>query len=143
MPMPTVLKVMTPFPFSVDVSDKLADAEKMMIEQGFHHLPVKDGNELVGVLSERDAAIARSVRAEGASGEPVSVRSACRGRLLVVGVKEGLDEVMFKMAERRVTAALVTREGKLAGILTTTDVYRLLGGMLRDKYPSDDGDDVA
>lgn len=141
---PPIKRVMTPFPFAIDVDDPLESAQSMMRERGFRHLPVTDGDSLVGILSERDIHIARSVRAEGsAAGEPVKVRAACTRTPYVVDLNEPLDEVVMTMASKQIGSALITRQGRLAGILTTTDVCRLLGELLRELDPTPQGDDVA
>ena len=49
----------------------------------------------------------------------------------VVDVGAPLDEVLLAMAERHIGSALVTRGGRLAGILTATDACRAFGETLR------------
>ena len=46
--------VMTPFPYSVELDDPIAKARGLMDEHRIRHLPVKDGCELVGLLTDRD-----------------------------------------------------------------------------------------
>ena len=45
---------MTPFPFFVTVGDSLLVARTLMVRHEVRHLPVKDGDALVGVLTDRD-----------------------------------------------------------------------------------------
>ena len=54
----------------------------------------------------------------------------------VVDAGEALDKVVSSMAKQEIGSAVVTQEGKLAGILTTTDVCRVLGEVLREHYPA-------
>ena len=122
----TVISLMTPFPYSISAEGTVAEAAAMMEERGFHHLPVKDGERLVGVINAHDVAVARSVRAEGAPDAPISVRSASRTQPYVVDINDPLEAVVRGMAERRAEAALVTRKRPLAGIITRTDVAHLL-----------------
>jgi acetoin utilization protein AcuB len=127
---------MTPFPHTVDVSVSLAEAEALLREGGFHHLPVLDGDLIVGVLTPHDVVLAHQVRDEGNPDKPISLRAAVeRVEPLVVDMHDRLDAVLLTMAARRVSYALVTRQGRLAGIITTTDVCRLLAEMLA---PADD-----
>jgi acetoin utilization protein AcuB len=123
----------------VDVDASLAEAEVMLVQGGFHHLPVLDGELIVGVLTRHDVVLARQVRDEGNPDKPVSLRAAVeRAPPLVVDMHDRLDAVVLTMAARRVTYALVTRQGRLAGIITTTDVCRLLAKLLApDEVPSD------
>ena len=128
--------VMTPFPYSVDAAAPLERARTLMGEHGIHHLPVKRGDEIAGVVALRDLGppvgdVGRTV-SEVASGDPY-----------VVDINARLDEVALTMAERHVDCALVTRDGHLAGLFTTTDACRLLGEHLRTLAPPPPDDDVA
>ena len=135
---------MTPFPYSINADGTVTEAAAMMEERGFHHLPVKDGERLVGVINARDVAVARRVRASGAANDqPISVRAACRTEPYVVDMSDPLEQVVRGMAERRAEAALVTRRGRLAGIITSTDVAHLLADLVAEMNPSPPSDDIA
>jgi hypothetical protein len=47
------------------------------------------------------------------------------------------------MADRHIGSAVVTRQGKLAGIFTWVDACRCFGDCLRAKTARVDGDDAA
>jgi CBS-domain-containing membrane protein len=49
---PSIGSVMTPYTAQVD--DSLRRARASMVEHGVRHLPVKDGDSLVGILTDRD-----------------------------------------------------------------------------------------
>ena len=51
---PSIGSVMTPFPHVVNVDDSLRLARAVMVEHDVRHLPVKDGDTLVGLLTDRD-----------------------------------------------------------------------------------------
>lgn len=137
---PRVKSVMTPFPYSIGLSEPLARAQAMMAEHGFHHLPVMRDGELVGVVSYR-----RTREALDAAGSPddLRVESATSLDALVVDLGARLDSVALEMAARHVDAALVVKEGRLAGIFTATDACRCLGRYLRAEFPLGGGDAVA
>jgi CBS domain-containing protein len=46
--------VMTPNPDTVAPNDSALEALRRMSERGYRHLPVVDGNQLVGIVSIRD-----------------------------------------------------------------------------------------
>jgi CBS domain-containing protein len=45
---------MTPEPVTAPPDTDVDDAAAMMMGQGFRHLPVEDGNDLIGIVSLRD-----------------------------------------------------------------------------------------
>ncbi len=137
---PTVKSVMTPFPYSIGIDEPLTAAAEMMREHEFRHLPVVKGGELVGVLSERLVGEAAERGKQSAS--RLKVRDAPIGEAYIVGLEEPLDNVVLRMADRHLGSALVVKEGRLAGIFTSTDACRCLGEYLRSEFPVG-GDDVA
>lgn len=140
---PALTSVMTPFPYSIEGHESIARAEAMMDEHAIRHLPVTEDRELVGVLSDRDIRVARRVGAGAANGAELSVAAVCSRPPYVVEMSSALDEVVLEMAERGIGSAVVVRQGKLAGILTTTDVCRVLSRVLREIAPPPGDDDVA
>ncbi|MCC6900297.1 MAG: CBS domain-containing protein [Polyangiaceae bacterium] len=121
---PQLKDVMTPFPHFVGAEQSVSSAREQMVAHGVRHLPVKDGGELCGIVSERDLAVAAS------SAVDLPLRELCDKDLYVVDLHTRLEEVVVEMAKRRVGSALVVRDGRLAGILTATDVCRLYGELL-------------
>lgn len=138
--MPTIKVAMTPFPFFVEIDDTVATARAMMQENEIHHLPVTEDGALVGVLSERDVKLL-----EVASRGPDlgSVRDACVRDVYEVDVDTPLHEVLLELAASHRGSALVTRNAKLVGILTTGDACRLLAGLLQQRFPAPPEDDSA
>ena len=51
---PSIGSVMSPFPYMVHVDDSLRVARGLMLEHEVRHLPVKDDDALVGVITDRD-----------------------------------------------------------------------------------------
>jgi CBS domain-containing protein len=60
----------------------------------------------------------------------------------IVDLNEPLDHVLLTMAQKHIGSVLVTKNGKLAGLFTTTDACRCFGEFLREKF-SPRGDDEA
>ncbi len=136
---------MTPFPYSIGIDESVVLARDMMAQHDIRHLPVKDQGALVGVISDRDVSLAMGSGAHFPSAQALQVRAAYLPQAYVVDVSERLDSVLLHMARNHIGAALVVKEGRLAGIFTTADACRLFGGMLRDRFPvsPDDDPDVA
>lgn len=131
---PPVKALMTAFPYSVAPGVPIDEAHRMMDEHDIRHLPVMRDGELVGVVARHDL--------ERADGSGATVGHVCRGPALVVDRNQPLDRVLARMAEEHADAALVVREGRLMGILTTTDICRALRDLLRARFPGG-GDEAA
>lgn len=133
-----VKDAMTAFPHFIEVHEDSVAARRIMLEYGIRHLPVKDDGKLIGVVTERDLEVAELV---GKSQEParaIPVRELCSLELYVVELHARMDVVLTEMARRKVGSALVVKDGRLAGILTTSDVCRLYGELLRELSPPAD-----
>jgi acetoin utilization protein AcuB len=140
--LPNVLTAMTPFPYAVDVGDGVEVARSMMREHDIHHLPVLREGKLDGVVSGHDIEVTRGVLARQTVAVELTVEALYTREPYVVEVDARLDEVVEEIARRRIGSALVTKHGKLAGILTTRDVCNALVALLRES-PDDSGDDAA
>jgi CBS domain-containing protein len=132
--MPTIKVAMTTFPHSIDIDAPLAAAWEMMLEHGIRHLPVTEGGALVGIVTERDL---RLVLRPGSSETGGAVRLACTLDACVVDDDTPLDIVAREMGDRQIGSVIVVRHGKVVGILTTTDVCRLLAELLESRFGGD------
>jgi acetoin utilization protein AcuB len=123
---------MTPEPETVDRFAPLAEAIAIMQELGVRQVPVVDGHEVVGILTDRDLRLLLGIPAseEGLDREerpeferPVT-QFMTRG---LVTVSENLDlaEACRILAELRVgSLPVVDEDGRLSGILSVTDVLK-------------------
>ena len=137
---PAIKRVMTPFPYSVDVNISVPEARTFMREQRIKHLPVTEEGKLVGIISDRDLL---NVLVTNESDSTVRVRDIYVEEPYVVDLNDRLDNVLYTMAERRIGSALVTRHGKLAGVFTVTDACRSFAEFLRAPLKPAGGDEAA
>jgi len=121
---PRLIEVMTPFPHVIEDDSDVRQAEALMTEQSIRHLAVTHHGQLVGVLSQRDLQMAQSLRMAFGTAR-ILVNQLHSRPAYSVDEATPLFDVVRTLAERRLGSALVTRKGKLVGILTTTDVCRL------------------
>jgi len=131
----------TPLPQTIGVDQSIASATQRMWQLGVRHLPVLDGDTLVGIVTERDLAFVKSFSVDP---ERSSVEEAMTPEPYVVGPEMPLSVVARNMAERKVGCACVVDGQKVVGILTTTDALGILADVLtgrevlesKDRLPS-------
>lgn len=140
---PQILAYMTPFPYSIDVDAPLVEAHAFLRERRIRHLPVTQEGQLAGILSDRDIKLALGPDLGSPPERELRVRDVYQPDCYVVEAGEHLDRVAETMAERHIGSALVTRDGKLVGIFTTTDACRALARILREQHPDPGPDQVA
>ncbi|HEX9627619.1 MAG TPA: CBS domain-containing protein [Acidiferrobacterales bacterium] len=137
---PQVMSAMTPFPYSIDVDELVTKAREMMAAHDIRHLPVKDRGELVGVITDRDIKLTLGPSLGIPSGHKLKVRDVAVFEAYVVDIGERLDSVLLHMARHHVGSALVVKDGRLAGIFTTSDACKSYGEHLRGHFPVSSGD---
>ena len=137
----TVKEWMSGDPVSVAPDASALEALERMQNRGIRHLPVVDGaGYVVGVLSIDDLRAALpfdvSLRAPARGVQAESAREWCVGDLMThapVTAREGdpLYEAVEKMAERRLGCLpVVDAKGRLAGLLSETDLLHALASLL-------------
>jgi acetoin utilization protein AcuB len=141
--MPIVGAVMTSFPYFVETDEPVSRIERLMDEHHIRHVPVQENGKVVGVVTERDLhhLIKRSASLE--EKERSRARDIMVSDPYVVAFNTPLNEVVTGMAQRHIGSAIVVRRGKLAGILSSIDVCRILAEFLESTFPSITGDDAA
>lgn len=137
---PAIKAVMTPFPYSVDIDAPLSEALRFLRDHNIHHLPVTKKQQLAGVLSDRDIHLHLGSEKDA---EKIRVRDVYMDHPCIVDLNERLDLVLRMMQERHVGAVLVTRNDRLAGVFTLTDVCRSYADLLQKEARPPSGDDAA
>ncbi len=126
-----VRQYMTAMPQTIDDDLELADAKLRMFELGIHHLPVVHDGQLVGILSQRDIAVAEALTAMDPTHIPV-------GRIMTpvaftCGPNAHVEAVAREMAAHHYGSAVVVdrdHPGHVIGVFTTTDALRALAELL-------------
>jgi acetoin utilization protein AcuB len=142
-PPPSLKQAMTPFPYSVERSAPLAEARQVMDQHEVRHLPVTDGHELVGIVTDRDLRSALAVPMSRKIASNLTVKDLYIADAYVVDLEEPIETVLLTMAERQIGSALVTRRGRLAGVFTAVDACRSFGEYIQETFPRPDGDEAA
>lgn len=127
---PTIASVMTAEPISIGAATLLSDAQKMMIDRHLRHLPVMEGERILGVVSDRDVYLAQIANLGLADYNTLQIGDVCTLDAYAVPSDRPLAEVVTEMAKRHIGSVLIVDEGKLRGIFTATDACRQLGALL-------------
>lgn len=125
-----VAKRMMRNPVFVDENDSMKKAMDLLKERGIRHLPVlKDGEKLVGILTERDikqaspsSATALEIREIYYLIDKVKVRQIMTRRPYTISPTAPIEEAALIMREKKIGCLPVVEEGRLVGILTETDI---------------------
>lgn len=134
-PMPHIDSMMTAFPHSIEASVSIHDAQAIMATERIRHLPVTSEGRLVGMISDRDLKLAFALAGASQSDSTLQVGDVCNLEAYITEYNTPVDDVVMHMAETRVGTAMITRNGKLVGIFTTTDVCRNYAELLKMAYP--------
>lgn len=119
---------------SIRAGSPIADAASLMEERRFRHVPVVTNGQLVGMISDRDIAL-HEVRTPSGNGQrPTPDKSPISG-------SRSVDQIMSQpvitllphdpvqlaartMVARRVSALPLVRAGRLAAIITESDLLK-------------------
>jgi CBS domain-containing protein len=138
--MPPVSTLMTPFPYFVRPDEPVARVLALMRQHGIRHVPVKQEDRVVGLISEGDLRWLTNPVGGAVDPETVRVRDVQVPPPYAVELSAPLGPVLLEMARRHVGSAIVLRSGRLAGIVTETDVCRALGLVLERRFGPGGGD---
>lgn len=128
---PKIQKYMTTTPIAIDRKETLKAAHKIMRDHDFRHLPVLEGEHLVGLVSQRDLHLIETL--EGVDAEKVLVEDAMTPNPYTVSPDAELDEVVGEMAEHKYGAALVVQNHKVVGVFTTVDAMKAFAELLKGR----------
>jgi acetoin utilization protein AcuB len=140
---PHVGSVMTPFPYFVDANDKVAEVERLMDEHHIRHIPVQQGGRVVGIVSQRDLYHVVDRLLPNTDKTRIRARDIMVNEPYIVAFDTPLNEVACEMATRRIGSAIILHHEKLAGILSATDICRILAEILESEFSPRTGNDVA
>jgi acetoin utilization protein AcuB len=122
--MKRIADLMTRQAWTVQLDDSVAVARRMIAEREIHHLPVLDGGVVVGMVTERDLALA---------GDRLGTVADVIAPVHRVATDAPLDDVLDAMTAQRWDAVVVTDNGSVEGIFTASDAVRVLRDVLRGR----------
>lgn len=128
---------------TVTPATTLPDAVRTMRDLGVRHLPVVDGERLVGIVSDRDLKRAMASSATSLSAheltyllDRIRLAEIMTRTVTTIAPMFPVEEAARVMVTERISALPVTEAGRLVGIITETDVLRLFVRALGAGEPS-------
>ena len=108
--------------YSVEPEAPVLEAIRLMAEHGVGALLVMKGQQLVGVVSERD--YARKVILKGRSSGETLVQQIMSAPVLTVRPDQSVRECMQLVTDKRIRHLPVVEGGRVIGVLSIGDLVR-------------------
>jgi CBS domain-containing protein len=116
-----VREVMTDSPRCVTVETPISEVAQLMESENVGSLPVLEGDELAGIVTDRDIVVRAIARGKDPRGMPV--REVASRELVTVYAEDDLASALEKMAHEQVRRLpVVDEENRLVGVLAQADV---------------------
>ncbi len=100
------------------------EATRLMSDKGIGSLLVMRGDQLLGLLSERD--VAYKLVCTGKSAEDTPVEGIMSSHILCVTPKQTVEECMALMTDKRVRHLPVVEDGRIMGIVSIGDAVKAI-----------------
>lgn len=125
--------IMTSAPVCVAARTRLGEAIQVMYENDVRHLPVLEGQRLIGILSDRDLRAlwdpALDVQIRDGRVYDRRVSEFMSGEPLTVQEEDPIDGVIDVLVDHRIGAVpVVDADGMLVGIVSYIDILKAAQG---------------
>ena len=100
------------------------DAIKLMADREVGSLLVMDGDDLKGIVTERD--YARKVLIKGRSSESTAVAEIMSTEVVTATIDKTVNDCMTLMTNRRIRHLPVVEDGKVAGMISIGDLVQAI-----------------
>ncbi|OFW10901.1 MAG: hypothetical protein A3G20_07065 [Acidobacteria bacterium RIFCSPLOWO2_12_FULL_59_11] len=128
---------MTSHPETLDVNNTLLDAVLLLRRTSMRHIPILEDNRLVGILTDRDVArfapsmfLPLSPQEYNRVFEETIIDKVMTRDPLSTNPDAPLGEAVHLLHQNRLGCLPVIEEGRLVGIITTTDLLRALNDLI-------------
>ncbi len=114
----------TPHPVTASEDATTDELNLLMTEHGIRHIPIKRGENIVGIVSDRDLRVISGLDIREKA--LVCARDIMIADPVTVSSDATLDEVALKMSSLKIGSVLVNEGNSFLGIFTATDALNAL-----------------
>jgi len=122
-----VKEIMTRDVVTIDIKSDVQKLAKKMLTYKVGSVIVTDKNQPVGIVTERD--IVRKIVSMNMKANDISIQELMTTPLLTIPSTEDVTDTMHKMLKLEIRRLPVVENGKLAGIVTDTDLIAISAQM--------------
>lgn len=130
----SVHQIMTPDPVSINRNGQPSEVRRILEERSIHHLPVTDGNRLVGIISAtdllrvifRDAGTGDSTNLDAMLDQSFTVADLMNREPVTVCTHSSIRDAAQILVSGRFHSLPVVDGDQLVGIVTSSDLIRYL-----------------
>jgi acetoin utilization protein AcuB len=129
-------KIMQTDVVTIQADETVGDAVQVCMEEHIRHLPVLEGDELIGIITSNDIRHATpSPVDEGGEAAhraflALPVRRVMKRAPITASPNHRLRDVVALMADNKIGAVPIVSAGKLVGIVSEVDVLRCFAQIL-------------
>lgn len=130
----SVTDIMTPEVKTVSTGQKLSQVRRLLVDYPFHHIPVTVGDRLVGIISATDM-IRLAFEGYGSDDRSIdaildsqfTIEEVMNTNLITIDDDASIKDAAVKLSRGSFhSLPVVNPEGRLEGIVTSTDLIRYL-----------------
>ncbi len=133
-----VSEVMVKNPITIKANESLKKAQELLVKHSIRHLPVVDGKELFGIITESDIRSAFMQKGKkdktGAISHPspakIKVSEYMTRNPMVVMPETHIEDAALLIYKNKIGALPVIKRNKLVGILSIIDILGLFVDMM-------------
>lgn len=107
---------------TINAGKTLAEAAHILDEARIGAIVAMNGENIAGVLSERD--ILRQVARHGADALKMTVENSMTRGVITATPQETIDQCLGRMTDRRIRHLPILRDGRLAGLVSIGDLVK-------------------
>ena len=103
---------------SCDINSSVSDVSKLMKKYNIGFIPIKDNNEYVGIITDRDIALIipnlKSIND--------SIKPYITNNIISISINEVIDDALELMSKEKIKRLLVKEKDSIIGVLSISDI---------------------